>query len=186
MTIEAVKVPADIQVEEKIIGPIGLRQVFILIGTGGLSYVFWSFAKNAGANTTFQILSWFPFAVGGAFAFVRIHDVTLMRLLLLSIEKMKKPARRLFGPRSGITITIRTNGPDRKKKLEKKDPEAVAKIQELSAILDTKMNEAAEEEAKVLPGERAQKVAIEEEGNIAAPKVDNRPSIDGISPPSTV
>ncbi|MDD3897015.1 MAG: PrgI family protein, partial [Candidatus Peribacteraceae bacterium] len=138
MAIDPVKIPTDIQIEEKIVGPIGLRQIFILMITGGTSYGLWS---SIGAQPTsgavIKILCWLPLILGAAFSFVKIQDVTLLRLLLLQIEKLKKPTVRTFGPREGISINIQLDPTRQEKKRAVKEGAADHQLHELSTVLDT-------------------------------------------------
>jgi hypothetical protein len=110
MAIESVKIPSNIQVEEQIIGPLSLRQIIILLITGGVSYGIWSALKASIPNVSFvfQMVCWTPMMLGLAFSFVSINGVSLLTLLLLMIEGFEKPPIRTFGPRQGININITT------------------------------------------------------------------------------
>jgi len=146
MAIEAVKVPTDIQVEEKIIGPITLKQVFLLVGTGAISFLLWeAMGARDPINIPLTIVAWSPLAVGAAFSFIHIRDVGLMRLLLLQIEKWHKPSRRTFGPRPGISITVHAD-PDAKKREMHKEGAPQEHIEQLSSTLDTSFNDLGEQE----------------------------------------
>lgn len=148
MAIEPVKIPADIQVEEKIIGPIGLRQIAILLATGAVSYIFFSIAKQGGPMTLFGIIMcWSPMTIGAAFAFLKVNDVGLFTLCLLYFEQMDKPTVRKFGPRKGLTINIRTGLPsEEKKKVEKKELAPSNALEELSSFLDDGLEKLVHEE----------------------------------------
>lgn len=139
MAIEAVKVPADVQVEEKIFGPISLRQLGIVMLTGGVSYVTWSMLKKAGnTNQIFTIASWIPFILGLGFAFVKVNDVSMFRLLLLCMEKMDKPMVRTFGPRKGVAVNIRVNSNKKEEAAKEAQPTQAptSNLEELSQLLD--------------------------------------------------
>jgi len=137
MAIDAVKVPTDIQVEEKILGPITLRQIFLLVGCGTVSFLLWELSgyRDSG-NIMATLFCWSPLGIGAAFAFIKINDVSLTRLLLLQLERIYKPSIRTFGPRQGITINIRTNTQE-EKKTQTKQEAPQKKIRELSSALDT-------------------------------------------------
>ena len=147
MAIEAVKVPTDIQVAEKIIGPITLKQVFLLVGTGAISFILWE-AMDARdpIDIPLTLVAWSPLAIGAAFSFIHIHDVSLMRLLLLQIEKWHKPSRRTFGPRAGISITVRADPNQNKRKLMHKEETPKGHIENLSSTLDTTFQDIEEQE----------------------------------------
>lgn len=110
MPIEAVKIPQNVYVEDRIVGPLTLRQVMIVAIGGGGSYAIWSsLMKSFGQlDPITTALAWTPAVLSLAFAFIRINDLSLMRLLLLKIEHMQKPSVRTWGPRTGISITVRT------------------------------------------------------------------------------
>ena len=62
-------VPQFIDVENKIFGPISVRQFIIILATLGLIWVWWELFTIWLA----AILGVFTFAVGGTFAFVKIN-----------------------------------------------------------------------------------------------------------------
>jgi PrgI family protein len=113
MAIEAVKIPTNIQVEERIIGPLSLRQIAILLLTGGFSYVIWAAVTktNPNAHIFLQVFCWIPMMIGAAFSFVQVNGVSLFTLVLLWVEHIDKPAIRTFGPRTGLSINIKTSEP---------------------------------------------------------------------------
>ncbi len=183
MAIDPVKIPADIQIEDKIIGPVGLRQIFILMGCGAFSYAIWTFMKNLGyVSLPSTLLAWSPVGVGAAFAFVKVNDVSLFTLLLLGIERLQKPARRVFGPRYGITITISTGS----KPTEKKKEEQTATVQkqtsmsELSSALDTQLPVSAPElnEVQADKVEEPENLTTKVRGHVSASPTDGAPIDD--------
>lgn len=143
MAIDAVKIPQNVYVEERILGPITLRQIIITMIGGAISWVIWSGIKSAGGVTIVSgILSWTPAVIAAAFAFVKINDISLFRLLLLLIERMEKPATRVWGPRQGLMISIRVSTDKRKRKKGeevKKERKTKERIEELSELLDTEI-----------------------------------------------
>lgn len=153
MALEAVKIPADVQVEEKIVGPVSLRQLGLLMAGGGVGYTIWTFCQRSGyIGFPAIVASWFPLIIMAAFAFVKVSDVSLFRLCLLSYEKMQKPAVRIFGPRIGINITVRPGAAQEYKQQKKADEQraleaqqnaqsAKSDLSELSAILDNGLND---------------------------------------------
>ncbi|HLD64065.1 MAG TPA: PrgI family protein [Candidatus Peribacteraceae bacterium] len=136
MAIDPVKIPANVQVEEKIVGPVGLRQLFLLLGSGGFSYLIFSIMQKSGAPGTVQFFAWIPLVIGAAFAFVTVNDISLLKLIFLQIEKWDKPARRTFGPRRGIEVNIRTAIDDKKETPNKAELPGTAALTALSTTLD--------------------------------------------------
>lgn len=203
MALEAVKIPADVQVEEKIVGPIGLRQLGLMMGGGGMGYVIWSVAQQNGYSGPGAMLAaWLPFAVACAFAFIKINDVSLFRLCLLAIEKQHKPPVRVFSPRIGINITVRQNAVAQYKKSREKNKalreqranQGNKSIQELGEVLDKGLGDMLkppppppddEEIARQL-GKTQPDATEEEETNETPPDAepldDTSPTVDGIAP----
>jgi len=175
MAIEAVKVPTDIQVEEKIIGPITLKQVFLLVGTGAISFLLWE-AMDARdpIDIPLTLVAWSPLAIGAAFSFIHVHDVNLLKLLLLQIEKWYKPTRRTFGPRTGISITLHTSPSKEKRKIQKEETPQ-GHIEKLSSTLDTSFHDL-EEQEKDTP---AQRPPVKHD-RIKATKNEQQANIDNI------
>ncbi|TSD00081.1 MAG: Uncharacterized protein Greene101449_367 [Candidatus Peregrinibacteria bacterium Greene1014_49] len=146
MTIDPVKVPQNVYVEDRIIGSITLRQIIICLLTGGISYGIFSSIKAAGVMSGVAgVLAWTPLVIGAAFAFVKINSITLTRFCLLMLEKTDKPAIRIWAPRRGITISIGAASmkSDNEITKEKKAEEVIhraeekrERIHELSALLD--------------------------------------------------
>jgi len=183
MAIEPVKVPTDIQIEEKIIGPVSLRQIFLLLITGGSSYILWStVGAQPGASIPVKILCWLPFMIGIAFAFVKIHDVSLFRLLLLNIEKLEKPSVRAFGPRPGITINVRIDPHAQEKRPLTKEGAPEKQLQELSTVLDTGVEGAEEEMQATEPKTSRWSRPVDARKITASPKTADEQRVDGITP----
>lgn len=116
MPIEAVKIPQNVQIEDRVVGPLSLRQIIIMAIGGGLSYVMYASVQRAigHVNIPLTIVLWIPAAIAAAFALVNINDMSLLRICLLLLERMQKPSLRTWAPRTGISITIRTSAADGK------------------------------------------------------------------------
>lgn len=138
MTIDPVKIPQNVYVEDRIIGPITLRQIMIIMICAGVSYGIWAAMKSSGpVSTTMTTVAWMPTLIGALFAFVKINGISLFRIVLLMIEKLEKPSKRVWAPRQGIYINIVTKPP--KKEAPKQEPDHTEKsthIEELSRVLD--------------------------------------------------
>ncbi len=140
MPIEPIKIPQNVYIEDRIVGPLTLKQVLIVGIGGGFSYVLYGMLTQAyGALALpLTILVWSPTALAAIFAFVRINDISMFKLLLLTVEKLNKPTVRTWSPRRGIVINIRINSPETKDLkhatgMPAKEP---SQIDELSSILD--------------------------------------------------
>lgn len=139
MPIEPVKIPQNVHVEDRIIGPITLKQMMIVMISAGISYALWASMKMAGPISTAQTaIAWTPTVIGILFAFVKINNMSMLRIVFLTIERMYKPAKRIWTPRQGIYINIVTNA-STKKKNDQPAPVVQShahRMEELSHVLD--------------------------------------------------
>lgn len=143
MPIEAVKIPQNVYIEDRIVGPLTLRQVIISAIGCGFSYVLYSMVAKAYGGTTLPltIIIWIPGALSVLFAFIKFNDLTLFQMVLLTLERMSKAPVRVWTPRRGISITIRTTPKPEDEKKPAVTPAVIvdrkeARLAELSAILD--------------------------------------------------
>ncbi len=139
MTIDPVKIPQNVYVEDRIIGPITLRQIMIVLAGSGVSYGIWAAMKSAGTVSPIQTgIAWIPAVIAAAFAFVKINGISLFRIVLLSLERINKPAMRVWQPRRGIYINIVTKkAPKANEDIERKrEMRRKTAIEELSKVLD--------------------------------------------------
>lgn len=139
MPIEPVKIPQNVYVEDRIIGPITLRQIMIVMGSSGISYAIWAIMRQSGATSAVHtFFAWTPTMIGVAFAFVKINGISLLRILLLLAERLDKPARRVWTPREGIYVNIITKSSSKKNTdtTKKQNIKEESQIEELSRVLD--------------------------------------------------
>lgn len=142
MAIEPIKIPQNVYIEDRIVGPLTLKQVLICSLGGGFSYALFAIMSKTygGLAIPIQILVWLPAVLAVLFAFVHINDLSMMRLCLLFLEQKNKPSTRTWTPRRGIIINVRTFHTVS----ENKDPyagnvvdtKARQKLDELSSVLD--------------------------------------------------
>jgi hypothetical protein len=111
MPIEPVKIPQNVQIEDRIIGPLSLRQIIIMALGAGFSYMLYAVVQRTYGyvNIPLTAVLWTPAVIAAAFALVKINDLSLLRICFLFLERLQKPSERTWGPRSGISITIRTS-----------------------------------------------------------------------------
>lgn len=138
------KIPQNVQREDKIVGPLTLKQLIICgIGFAVAYAIYTSLAK------LYIWITWFPpvavvALVTVAFAFIRPLDLSFGRWILLWIEFSIMPRRRFWIQSSGEAFAPVITGPKTKGKAELK-AEAKAeemvdkrkKLEELSKILNT-------------------------------------------------
>ncbi|MBU0767039.1 PrgI family protein [Patescibacteria group bacterium] len=193
MPIEAVKVPQNVQVEDRLIGPITIRQVMICLAGGSISFVGWNMMKSVGMVTPVHfIFAWIPLMIAAAFAFVRYKNLSLLRIILLMIEKGQKPSKRFFGPRTGIAINIRTYfHTEQKKEKYSIDQTRVApdKFEHLSSVLDkgsieAKSEQTTEEESNIKQDDEIQdkkrNMPVDPNRVSVDPVQSTKPSVDGM------
>lgn len=110
MPIEAVKIPQNVYVEDRIIGPVTLRQLIISGLGAGLSYAIFATLQRAGvSNPVPLVLAWIPAVICVAFAFLKINDLSLFSIILLAIESTHKSNQRYWSPHGGISINLITS-----------------------------------------------------------------------------
>ncbi len=142
MSIEPVKIPQNVYIEDRIVGPLTLRQVLISAIGCGFSYAMFSLVSKTygGLTLPITIILWIPGALSIVFAFVKFNDLTMFQMVLLTLERMSKAPVRTWAPRKGISITLRTVVPS-----QVETPHAIptvvdlknrSRFAELSAILD--------------------------------------------------
>lgn len=152
MPIDAVKIPQDVQIEDKVIGPISLRQLLIIGIGGGFSYMMYTLVQRSlgYVNPPLTVILWTPAVIAAAFALVNINDLSLLRICFLLLEKTQKPSTRTWAPRSGISITFRRSAAVKKEEEAKKpqisnDHSTQEQIAELTRVVDSATIPAIEE-----------------------------------------
>lgn len=160
------KIPQNVQMEDKIVGPVTLRQMVILGAGGGIDYfIYVALAKTHGWQV--WIL---PVAIIAiitlAMAFVKIKGIPFIQYAFLSIEFYFKPRQRVWNQGGGdifqsVTIPVpKTKEELAQDKQQKKPTKEIKNLEELTKILDTQsgmLTGRHEEQAKDAPN--AQKTA---------------------------
>ncbi len=136
MPIEPVKIPQNVYVEDRIIGPITLKQL-IIVGIGsGFSYaIYATVAKVVPMSVPLTIILWSPAMVAAAFAFIKINDLSLFNIILLTVEHMSKPTTRVWCAHPGITINIVTRPQKEKERPVQQGPAANVRLDEIARQL---------------------------------------------------
>jgi len=140
MPIEPVKIPQNVYIEDRIVGPLTLKQIIISMLGIGFSYAIWaSIAKVQGTvPIPVTVIVWIPGVLAVIFAFVKINDLSMAHLILLFVERINKPQTRVYGPRRGLTVNARSFTPPNanSRKVIANPPHPDADIDTLSALLD--------------------------------------------------
>lgn len=135
------KIPQNIGIEDKIVGPFSLRQLIILAVGGGISYVLFAISSRLyELNFIEYILIALPGIISVAAAMLKIHNVTFAKYILLMLEFAIKPKKRMWDHR-GISALV---APDlTEKKTTAKEGAAAERgrkgvnLSSLSAMLDS-------------------------------------------------
>lgn len=177
MPIDPVKIPQNVYIEDRIVGPLTLRQIITMAIGGGISYsMYASLARAYGSvDLMTTIVVWTPAVIAAAFAIIKINDLTLSRIVLLVVERMLKAPVRTWTPREGISINIKVLATQENEKnmkrvqaQQKADTEAKKKIMELSSVVDNSFTEDAPTVA--VTDVRAAAVGQEVEADVAESK----------------
>lgn len=100
------KIPQNVGIEDKIVGPLTLRQLIILAVGCGISYVLFAImSKLYELNILEYIIIAIPAVLAAAFALIKINDVPLIKFLFLFLEFSIKPKKRIWDHR-GIAALV--------------------------------------------------------------------------------
>lgn len=145
------QIPQDVQIEDKIVGPITMRQLIILGVGGGLDYVIYiSLAKN------YLWPVWMPpvsilALITLAIAFIKINEISFLQyifyLIAYYIRAQKRTWRQMEADPWNSAFAVSTKPKSSEKKIEKKkaaDHGKITRLDELTHILDShgQMNKA--------------------------------------------
>lgn len=140
------KIPQDVQVEDKIVGPLTLKQLIITAVGGGFSYFVYISTSKLYVIQVWLPATIIPALLTLAIAFLKINDIPFLKFSLLQIERFLKPRKRHFekGSANLYTSCLSTPQTSRKsakisKKQEKKAEDIQAQIKDidkLTQILD--------------------------------------------------
>lgn len=142
MPVEPIKIPQNVYIEDRIVGPLTLKQVIIVALGGGFSYAMFAMVSKTYGTLALpiEIIVWIPGILSVIFAFVKVNDLSMLRLCMLFLERMNKPSIRTWTPRRGIIINIRTfhtaKADAQGEKTTVIKERSQQKIDELSTILD--------------------------------------------------
>lgn len=143
--MDYVKIPQNVRIEDKLVGPLSLRQIIIIAIGGGTSYALYAMVeKSVGYFPTYaHAVVWWPAIILTALSVVRINDISLTRYVLLIMESSIKPSVRVWQPRKGTSSLAPKMVQKKSKKSasneevdEKKEKKSDVRLQDLSIILD--------------------------------------------------
>ncbi len=137
------KIPQNVGIEDKIVGPFSLRQLIILAVGGGISYVIFIISSRIyELNVLEYIIIALPALFAVALAMIKIHNVSFGKFLLLALEFAIKPKKRHWDHR-GISHLVSPDLSEKQKvkvkgKIdEKTEKKKVQSLRKLSRTLDS-------------------------------------------------
>jgi len=137
------KIPQNINIADKIVGPFSLKQLIIVAAGGGTSYVIFALASQFyELNILEYIIIAIPLLLSLAIALVKINNVTFTKFILLFLEFNIKPKKRLWDHRgiaeiSGPILQTKKEEPEKSGKTKKTVKKKV-NLSDLSRLLDSK------------------------------------------------
>lgn len=90
------KIPQNVQIEDKIVGPLTLKQLIILGVGGGITYAIYTYLAS---RYSIGIWIWFvvpPGMLTAAFAFLKINGIPFAKWIILTAEHFYNPRKRTF------------------------------------------------------------------------------------------
>ena len=134
------KIPQNIDIADKIVGPLTLRQLITVAIGAGISYVLFAVSsKLYELNTLEYVVIALPAIIAAAAAFIKINNIPFTKFVLLSLEYAIKPKKRFWDHRGIVSITapeLETITVDISDKTDGRGKKAV-NLDELSRILDS-------------------------------------------------
>jgi hypothetical protein len=137
------KIPQNVGIEDKIVGPFSLRQLIILAIGVGISYTIFAIASRI---YELSAVEYFVIALPALFALmlavIKVHNVTFGRYLLLLAEFAIKPKKRMWDHR-GIAyivdpdLTDKSTSQKTKGLSEEEKSKKNVNLSDLSTILDS-------------------------------------------------
>lgn len=105
------KVPQNVQRADQIIAFITMKQLIILLITGGISYILFTQLSKLYTLSQFEIFFvCIPFLIGVAFAFLKIKGIPLLKFCFLMIEQtLYLPPRRFWQPNTHTFVSMTTD-----------------------------------------------------------------------------
>lgn len=130
-------VPQFIDVEDKILGPISVRQFITILAGGGLIVVAYQIFVKAANQTGLFLFSAFGILVAVvAFSFVKVNGRPFHLFLLSVLQSVKNPRQRIWN--NEITERLQYwKEPPPPAKVPSKQPMTGTKLAQLSLLVDT-------------------------------------------------
>lgn len=130
-------VPQFIDVEDKILGPLAVRQFIIILGGIGLIVGAYQLVYKLANQFGIFILSAFGILIGlVAFAFIKVNGRPFHQFLLNVLQSLKNPRMRLWNNEVSERLAYRREPPP-PPPIPTKQPLTQTKLAQLSMLVDT-------------------------------------------------
>lgn len=128
-------IPQFIDVEDKIIGPLSVRQFLILLGGFGILFLLYRIVSFV----IFILLGIPLFGLSGIFAFARINGQPFHYFLLNILRTMKTPPTKVWQKEEGFVTSLRASKVAKKTSFTSSSPRVVtrSKLAHLALLVDT-------------------------------------------------
>lgn len=134
------KVPQNVDLEDKIFGPLTLKQFLMALGAGMVSFV-WSSMFLKSAPGLFYLLTFSTWAIAIMFIFVRPYDQPFTKFFFSFVAFALKPQRRVWKRLPSLDdLSLSTKPVSEPPKIvaEPTGAELKSRLQKLSYIVDTR------------------------------------------------
>lgn len=138
------KVPQNIDMEDKIIGPLSLSQFFYLLFGGIIIYILFHRLALTGYYWLFLLLSIPIGVVAFAFAFVKVQDRPFAVFAVSFFRFSTRPKERVWHHRESTSIKIQDEPVANKPDIVEHKNVSQTQISELANVLDSRANQGGE------------------------------------------
>jgi hypothetical protein len=128
-------VPQFIDVEDKVIGPITVRQFIILLVGAGIVFIAYKLSSFAAFIVEFIVIAVLTFGV----AFIKVNGKPIHYLLLNIIQTIRRPRIRVWNKQVTVSVTKAARDEDEEiaAPVASKNKVRASRLAELSLIVDT-------------------------------------------------
>jgi hypothetical protein len=131
------KIPQNVQAEDKIVGPLTLKQLIIVGVGGGIDYFLYISLAKLYVLTVWVLPVLFIGIITLSVAFVKIKGIPFLEFLFLSIEFHSKPKKRMWTQGGAeVFVSVTQPRPKTKAELEQEKQQKQAPVKDLSNLDD--------------------------------------------------
>jgi len=137
------KVPQNVQMEDKIVGPLTLKQMIILGAGGGVAYVVYIALARSYYWEVWIAPVVVVMVITCLFAFGRFYNLSFTKFVLLFLEHLLIPRQRIWVKKSGdvemqeILTKEPTEVITKAQKKSERAAETIKKLKNISTVLDS-------------------------------------------------